>query len=49
MVRRLKEHSQRGAAGIVLTSDVIALGSGEPDFETPASIVEAMNEALARG
>ena len=49
MVQRLKAHSQRGAAGLVPERDVVALGSGEPDFETPASIIDAMNEALAAG
>ena len=48
---RLKEQSVRTrmldvAAGL---EDVIALGRGDPDFDTPAHIVEAGRKALADG
>ena len=33
----------------VLMSDVVSLGIGEPDFDTPEPIVQAGIEALRRG
>ena len=41
--------SQRAKALKAAGREVIDLGAGEPDFDTPAPIIAAANEALARG
>src|ERR1700709_2762393 len=47
-VRRLRAASL-GPRGPVPAADVVALNMGEPDFDTPAVVVDAAVEALRAG